>query len=76
MSIIKVATCQLDQWALDFDANLERVKKSIREAKAQVTNFHIRFNPFMLYVTRRGNKVRTRRSTCIFTLLLNIRLLF
>jgi len=36
MSLIKVATCQLDQWALDFDANLERVKKSMREAKAKV----------------------------------------
>jgi hypothetical protein len=38
MSLIKVATCQLNQWALDFDANLERVKASMREAKAQVHN--------------------------------------
>ena len=28
-----VATCNLNQWALDFDGNLERVIESIRQAK-------------------------------------------
>jgi len=31
----KVATCNLNQWALDFDGNLERIEQSIREAKKQ-----------------------------------------
>jgi len=29
-----VATCNLNQWSLDFDGNLERCVQSIREAKA------------------------------------------
>ncbi|KAF2144066.1 uncharacterized protein K452DRAFT_316825 [Aplosporella prunicola CBS 121167] len=29
-----VATCQLNQWALDFEGNLERILESIRQAKA------------------------------------------
>ena len=32
-SKILVASCNLNQWALDFDGNLERVKESIRQAK-------------------------------------------
>jgi NAD+ synthase (glutamine-hydrolysing) len=30
-----VATCSLNQWALDFEGNLARIKQSIREAKDQ-----------------------------------------
>jgi predicted amidohydrolase len=30
-----VATCSLNQWALDFDGNLGRIKQSIHEAKKQ-----------------------------------------
>ncbi|KAF2642738.1 glutamine-dependent NAD(+) synthetase with GAT domain-containing protein [Massarina eburnea CBS 473.64] len=33
--LMKVATCQLNQWALDWVGNLERIKKSIRIAKQQ-----------------------------------------
>ncbi|KAK8161701.1 hypothetical protein IWX90DRAFT_438468 [Phyllosticta citrichinensis] len=29
-----VATCQLNQWAMDFEGNLERILESIRQAKA------------------------------------------
>ncbi|EOD49513.1 putative glutamine-dependent nad(+) synthetase protein [Neofusicoccum parvum UCRNP2] len=29
-----LATCQLNQWALDFEGNLERILESIRQAKA------------------------------------------
>lgn len=28
-----LATCNLDQWALDFEGNLRRIERSIREAK-------------------------------------------
>ena len=29
-----LATCNLNQWAMDFDANLDRTVKSIQQAKA------------------------------------------
>ncbi|OEU06739.1 glutamine-dependent NAD(+) synthetase with GAT domain-containing protein [Fragilariopsis cylindrus CCMP1102] len=32
-NIITVSTCSLNQWALDFDGNLERIKESCRLAK-------------------------------------------
>ena len=32
--IATLATCSLNQWALDFDGNRERVIESIRQAKA------------------------------------------
>ena len=31
--LVTVATCSLNQWALDFDGNKERIIQSIREAK-------------------------------------------
>ncbi|CAE7943157.1 nadsyn1 [Symbiodinium sp. KB8] len=37
--LVKVATCNLNQWAMDFKGNLERVKESIKEAKAQGCSF-------------------------------------
>ncbi|KAG0167386.1 glutamine-dependent NAD(+) synthetase [Apophysomyces sp. BC1034] len=33
--LITVATCSLNQWALDFDGNLQRILESIRLAKAK-----------------------------------------
>ncbi|TDL23905.1 glutamine-dependent NAD synthetase with GAT domain-containing protein [Rickenella mellea] len=33
--LITVATCSLNQWALDFDGNLERILESIRIAKSK-----------------------------------------
>jgi len=30
MTLVKLATCNLDQWALDFDGNLARIRESIR----------------------------------------------
>lgn len=33
--LITVATCSLNQWALDFEGNLERILESIRIAKEQ-----------------------------------------
>lgn len=41
MSLITVATCNLNQWALDFDGNLERIKESIRQAKAKGAKYRL-----------------------------------
>jgi len=40
-SILKVATCNLNQWALDFDGNLERIMFSIKEAKERGATYRI-----------------------------------
>ncbi|KAL5981486.1 hypothetical protein ACLOJK_015548 [Asimina triloba] len=34
MRLLKVATCNLNQWAMDFDCNLRNIKESISKAKA------------------------------------------
>lgn len=34
MRLLKVASCNLNQWAMDFDCNLENIKDSISKAKA------------------------------------------
>ena len=36
---VKVATCNLNQWALDFKGNLARIEASIVEAKARGCTF-------------------------------------
>lgn len=36
------ATCNLNQWAMDFGANLERIKKSIRVAKEKGARYRVR----------------------------------
>eukprot|EP01036_Dinobryon_divergens_P038171 gene38171-50059_t len=36
-----LATCNLNQWALDFDGNLERIVESIREAKAKGAKYRL-----------------------------------
>ncbi|XP_059639764.1 glutamine-dependent NAD(+) synthetase [Cornus florida] len=33
MRLLKVATCNLNQWALDFDCNMKNIKESISRAK-------------------------------------------
>ncbi|KAG6781205.1 hypothetical protein POTOM_014096 [Populus tomentosa] len=33
MRLLKVATCNLNQWAMDFDCNLNNIKESITQAK-------------------------------------------
>ncbi|KAL8141554.1 hypothetical protein V2J09_014586 [Rumex salicifolius] len=35
MRLLKVATCNLNQWAMDFDCNLKNVKDSISSAKKE-----------------------------------------
>ncbi|KAL0326691.1 UNVERIFIED_CONTAM: Glutamine-dependent NAD(+) synthetase [Sesamum angustifolium] len=34
MRVVKVATCSLNQWAMDFDCNMKNIKESICRAKA------------------------------------------
>lgn len=34
MRLLKVATCNLNQWAMDFESNLQHIKASIQKAKA------------------------------------------
>ena len=36
---VKVATCNLNNWALDFKGNLARIEASVVEAKAQGCHF-------------------------------------
>jgi NAD+ synthase (glutamine-hydrolysing) len=38
---VKVATCNLNQWALDFDGNLARIAESIRQAKDQGCKYRL-----------------------------------
>ena len=33
MKLVTLATCNLDQWAMDFEGNLKRILESIRLAK-------------------------------------------
>ena len=39
MPLVKLATCNLNQWAMDFKGNLERIEESVREAKAAGCTF-------------------------------------
>jgi NAD+ synthase (glutamine-hydrolysing) len=41
MSLVTLATCNLNQWALDFDGNLERIKESIRIAKERRAKYRL-----------------------------------
>ncbi|KAF1324597.1 Nad+ synthetase, partial [Globisporangium splendens] len=40
-ALVTVATCNLNQWSLDFDGNLERIVASIREAKARGARYRV-----------------------------------
>lgn len=35
MRLLKVATCNLNQWAMDFDNNMKNIKESIARAKEE-----------------------------------------
>ena len=37
---VTVATCNLNQWALDFDSNLHRIRESIKLAKVMTTQLY------------------------------------
>jgi hypothetical protein len=40
-SLVTVATCNLNQWALDFDGNMERVLRSCEEAKRVKASYRL-----------------------------------
>ena len=44
-SLVTVATCALNQWALDFRGNLRRIAESIREAKAAGARYRVGGRP-------------------------------
>lgn len=39
--LITLATCNLDQWAMDFEGNLRRVKESIQIAKDRGATYRV-----------------------------------
>uniref|UniRef100_A0A7S1I3C5 Glutamine-dependent NAD(+) synthetase n=1 Tax=Eutreptiella gymnastica TaxID=73025 RepID=A0A7S1I3C5_9EUGL len=39
--LVRIATCNLNQWAMDFDGNLARIKESINLAKAADATFRV-----------------------------------
>ncbi len=38
---VKVSTCSLNQWALDFNGNYKRILQSIKEAKANNSKYRL-----------------------------------
>ena len=36
MRLVTLATCNLNQWAMDFEGNLERVEDSIRQVRGAI----------------------------------------
>ena len=40
--IAKLATCNLDQWAMDFEGNLRRIIASIQEARRRGATYRVR----------------------------------
>ena len=57
--LIVVATCSLNQWALDFEGNLERILESIRIAKEKGAT--LRVGP-ELEITYNKNFIRLTKS--------------
>lgn len=41
MRLVCLATCNLDQWAMEFESNLARIKASIQEAKNQGAKYRV-----------------------------------
>ncbi len=41
MQLTTLATCNLNQWALDFDGNLQRIAESIRQAKTAGARYRL-----------------------------------
>ena len=41
MELVTLATCNLNQWALDFQGNLERILESIAEAKNKGARYRL-----------------------------------
>ena len=41
MTVATLATCNLNQWALDFEGNLKRIIQSIAEAKSAGATYRV-----------------------------------
>jgi NAD+ synthase (glutamine-hydrolysing) len=41
MRLVNLATCNLDQWAMDFKGNMERIMESIRIAKKMGAKYRL-----------------------------------
>ena len=41
MKLVTLATCNLNQWALDFQGNLERILASIEDAKNKGARYRL-----------------------------------
>ncbi len=41
-----LATCSLDQWAMDFEGNLRRIARSIAEARRLGARYRVSARPF------------------------------
>lgn len=41
MRVARVATCSLNQWAMDFEGNLERIRESIRTARREGATYRL-----------------------------------
>eukprot|EP01114_Cavostelium_apophysatum_P006067 TRINITY_DN17279_c0_g1_i1.p1 TRINITY_DN17279_c0_g1~~TRINITY_DN17279_c0_g1_i1.p1 ORF type:complete len:706 (-),score=170.39 TRINITY_DN17279_c0_g1_i1:44-2161(-) len=41
MKLVTLATCNLNQWAMDFDGNLKNIIESIKEAKAKGARYRL-----------------------------------
>lgn len=58
--LITVATCSLNQWALDFKGNLARTLESIRIAKERGATLRIGPELEITYVHDSGNELNER----------------
>ncbi len=47
--LAKLSTCNLNQWALDFTGNLDRIKQSIDESKRQGASYRVLGCLFVVY---------------------------
>jgi hypothetical protein len=63
--LVQVATCNLNQWAMDFDLNLDNIKQSIRQdiMHTHTCAHHLLQRPGTR-VTCRGNLL-THRYSCV-----------
>jgi NAD+ synthase (glutamine-hydrolysing) len=43
--IATLATCNLNQWAMDFEGNLRRIVESIERARAAGATYRVRSRP-------------------------------
>ena len=62
MNLVTLATCNLNQWAMDFDGNLARIAESIRTAKARGASY--RLGPELEIPATAARTTSTRATRC------------